>query len=200
MVGLGMTEVALERAVTLKVCDSLGAPELMPVSATTCGAAFSRTTMLGSGSSVGGSFTGLTVTMKASLAEAPSASATITVIVVVPNWSAAGVIWIVRLVPLPANTMFAGGTRLVLDELPAIIRLDAGVSLSVTMNGTEPVEVSSEVDRFGMGEIDGGLFSASAGSVIRPLAQVVTPRARRPHCDIFIKCEGRLCNQTFEFL
>src|SRR5437867_873470 len=184
-----MTEVALERAVTLKVCDSLGAPEPMPVSATTCGAAFSRTRMSGSGSSVGGSFTGVTVTMNPSLAVAPSASAAVTVIVVVPNWSAAGVIWTVRLVPLPANTMFAGGTRLVLDELAATIRLDAGVSLSVTMNGTEPVEVSSEVDWFGMGEIDGGLFSASARRVRISLAQIAKPRTNRPGCVNFIKRE-----------
>src|SRR5262245_6312183 len=51
-----MIEGALERAVTLRVCDSSGEPELMPVSATTCGPAFSGMAMLGIGAKVGGLF------------------------------------------------------------------------------------------------------------------------------------------------
>ena len=54
----------LEVAVTVNVWDSLAAPELILERFTVCKAAFSLILMLASPFSVGGWFTGLTVTVK----------------------------------------------------------------------------------------------------------------------------------------
>src|SRR5207253_2322292 len=58
----------------------------------------------------------------------------VTVIAAVPYWSRAGVTVTVRLAPLPPNTRFAFGTRVVFDELPDTVRLPAAVRLSPTVN------------------------------------------------------------------
>ena len=86
-VGLGMRAGLLELAVTVRVCDSLGAPELMPERFTVCKGAFSLRVRLARALSVGGWLTGLTVTVKdwemMLLLVAPSL--TVTVIVAEPE-------------------------------------------------------------------------------------------------------------------
>ncbi len=92
-VGFGMRPVLLEEAVTVSVCDSLVAPELMPARLTVCRPAFSLMVRLASELSVGAWLTGLTVTVKVretTLLLAPP-SLTVTVIVAEPNIRATGV-------------------------------------------------------------------------------------------------------------
>src|ERR1044071_5545316 len=93
----------------------------------------------------GGSFTGLTVSVKLVLVLAVP-SLTVNVIVAVPFWFAAGVTVTVRLDPLPPNTMFAVGIRVGLEEVPLNVRLRA------------PVLVSSLIVRLAMLEIVGAVL------------------------------------------
>ena len=77
----------LDEAVTVRVCGSLVAPELMPVRLTVCRLAFSFMVTLESGFKVGCWFTGLTVTVNVRdmmLLLAPPSSM-VTVIVEEPN-------------------------------------------------------------------------------------------------------------------
>ena len=69
-------------------------------------------------------------------------SLTFTVIVAVPACAAAGVILIVRLVPLPPNTMLPGGTRIVFEEAAERVKFAGGVSRSLTRNAIEGAAVS----------------------------------------------------------
>src|SRR5258707_21253 len=102
----------------------------MPLRFTVCGGASSRIAAgFGTGSSVGASFTGFTVSTNVSLmltGVPPIVFVTVTVIVAVPNWSSAGVIVSVRVDPLPATVRLAGalGTSVVL--------------LDVAVNGSNP--------------------------------------------------------------
>ena len=66
---------------------------------------------------VGGSLTAVTVTTNVSVAVAVP-SLTVSVMVVVPDWLAAGVTVTVRFAPVPPMTMLAFGTRVVLDDVP----------------------------------------------------------------------------------
>ena len=91
---------------------------------------------------VGGSFTGLTVTTNVVLLLSRP-SLTVTVIVAVPLWFVAGVTVTVRLAPLPPNTMLFVGTRVVLEEALFKTRLAAEVSASPTVKLSGPVIVSS---------------------------------------------------------
>src|SRR5262245_66310375 len=87
---------------------------------------------------VGASFTELTVSTNGSLAErAPSL--TVTVIVAVPDWPAAGVTVTVRLAPLPPKRMLRKGTSVGLDDPPLSIRVPAGVWAPPTVNVSGPV-------------------------------------------------------------
>src|SRR5215475_3867938 len=61
--GAGITLGLLEAAVIVSVWFSLGAPELIPVKFTVCAELFSLTVRLAMGSNVGGTLTGLTVTV-----------------------------------------------------------------------------------------------------------------------------------------
>ena len=61
---MGIRPGLLEEAVTVRVWDSLVAPELMPERLTVCRPAFSLMVTLASALSVGGWLTGLTVTVK----------------------------------------------------------------------------------------------------------------------------------------
>ena len=73
-------------AVTVNVCASSAAPELMPLKLIVCGPASSTMNLSGMASSVGGSLTGLIVTVKvrvAILLDAPP-SLTLTVTRAVP--------------------------------------------------------------------------------------------------------------------
>ena len=76
---------------------------------------------------------GFTVTVKLELALFVP-SLTETVICALPDWFAAGVTFTVRLDPLPPNTMFALGTRVVEDEVPETVKLAAAVSVSPIVN------------------------------------------------------------------
>ena len=93
----------------------------------------------------GRSFTGLTVRMKVRLAIPKLVSCTNTVMEAVPLWFVAGVMMIVRLLPLPPKTRFALGTRFVFDDRPDNVSSVAGVAESPTMNGIAGVGVSSAV-------------------------------------------------------
>jgi hypothetical protein len=61
-------------------------------------------------------------------------SLTVTVIVAVPDLPAAGVTVTVRLAPLPPNTMFAVGTKVVEEEDLLSVRFAAAVSASPIVN------------------------------------------------------------------
>jgi hypothetical protein len=93
---------------------------------------------------VGRSFTAVTPNVKVVLVlTAPSL--TLTVIVALPFWFAAGVTVTVRFAPLPPNTIFPFGTSVVLLLEAVTVREDTGVSWSPTVNATAPVAVSSLV-------------------------------------------------------
>src|SRR5436190_23301933 len=76
---------------------------------------------------VGGSFTGLTVRTNELLADAPSGSATVMVMVAAPFWLVTGVMDMVRLDPLPLMLMFPMGTSTELEELQVTTRFVAAV-------------------------------------------------------------------------
>src|SRR5262249_47213323 len=87
-------------------------------------------------------------------------SLTVTLMMLVPNWPAAGVTVTVRFAPLPPNAMPAFGTSVVFDELPLTVRLAAGVSASPTVNAIAPVAVPPIVDWLAIAEIVGGVLVA----------------------------------------
>src|SRR5262249_61038896 len=87
-VGFGITAGLLETADTLMVCPaSLAGPAVTPVRTTVCSGASSSIGTFAGASSVGASFTGLTVTVKVASAKAPAMSVARTVIVLLPNAS-----------------------------------------------------------------------------------------------------------------
>src|SRR5438093_842952 len=96
------------------------------------------------GSSVGGSLTELTVSKKGLLAVSKP-SLTVRVMVLVPNWLAAGVIVTVRFAPYPSVRMLAAGARVGLEELAVTVKAEIGVSMSFTVNGTVMEESSFTV-------------------------------------------------------
>ena len=98
----------------------------------------------------GASFVATTVRTKVSLVEPELRSLTVTVIVTVPFWFAAGAILMVRFAPLPPRVMFPFGTRVVFDEVAETVRDAAGVSTSPTVKAISPVAVSSFVLLFVM--------------------------------------------------
>src|SRR5258706_10244079 len=104
----------------------------MPLNRTLCGPASSLRVRLLNALSVGGSFTGLTVSGKTVLAMLPLVFETEMVISVEPNWSGAGDTVTVRFVPLIPKMMFGLGTSAGLDELPLRTRLAAGGNASRT--------------------------------------------------------------------
>ena len=81
---------------------------------------------------------------------------TVTVIVAVPPWFAAGVTVTVRLEPLPPKTMFALGTRLVFDEEPVRSNESSGMTGSLTVKLIGPVELLLLTVTSAIGEIPGG--------------------------------------------
>ena len=136
MVGVGTRPVLLDTAVTVSVCVSFVAPELMPEKDTVIVAfpleTFVFTSLIGS--SVGGSLTALTVTLNDVLAVAEP-SFTVRVMRVVPAWSRAGMRVTVRLDPLPSRKIFVLATRTVLVEVAVTSSLNGAVSASETVNG-----------------------------------------------------------------
>jgi hypothetical protein len=87
-------------------------------------------------------------------------SLTVTVIVAVPVWFAAGVTVTVRFAPLPPKTMFAFGTKVGLFALPLTVRLAAAVSTSPTVKLSGPTATPALVLWFAIGVIVGGSFTA----------------------------------------
>src|SRR6267378_27426 len=87
-------------------------------------------------------------------------SLTVSVIVAVPNWLAAGVSVTVRFAPVPPKTMFAFGTSVRSDEPPPTVRFVAGVSASPTVKPMVLEGVSSLVTWTGMLVIVGALLVA----------------------------------------
>ena len=79
---------------------------------------------------VGASFTAFTVSKNVSLA-LNNPSLTVTVIVAVPDWLAAGVTVTVRLAPLPPKTILLTGTKVGLEEAPLSVRLPVVVWASL---------------------------------------------------------------------
>jgi hypothetical protein len=94
---------------------------------------------------VGGVFTAFTVNTKVSLALFVP-SLTLTVIVAVPIWSAAGVTVTVRLLPLPPKTMLLNGTSARFDESFPNVRLPTDVSASPIVKGSAAVAVLTVMD------------------------------------------------------
>ena len=89
----------------------------------------------------------LAFTVKTKLVDAVSVpSLTVTVMVEVPLAPATGVMATVRFAPLPPKAMFASGTSVVFDELPASAKLPSGVSASPMVNAIGDVGVPSAVD------------------------------------------------------
>jgi hypothetical protein len=66
-------------------------------------------------------------------------SLTLTVMVAVPDFPAAGVTVTVRFAPEPPNTIFAVGTSVVDEDVPETVRLAAAVSASPIVNGIAAV-------------------------------------------------------------
>src|SRR4030095_1272472 len=97
---------------------------------------------------VGGSFTGMTVTVKVVLV-LTTPSLTVRVIVTGPPISGplfslgAGITVTVRPAPLPPRTMLAVGTRIGSEEAAVTVKLAAGVSISPMVKGSAAVLVSS---------------------------------------------------------
>src|SRR6266511_3002558 len=107
---------------------------------------------------VGGSFTGLTVRTNDLLADAPSGSATVMVMVAAPFWLVTGVMDMIRLDPLPLMLMFPMGTSTELEELQVTTRFVAAVWPSLTVNAIPTSGVSSSVVWSAMLEMVGGVF------------------------------------------
>ena len=89
-------------------------------------------------------------------------SLTVTVIVDVPDWPAAGVSVRVRDAPLPPKVIFAFGTSVGLDEEPDSVRLAAGVSRSPTVKPSGPNVAPVRMVWFGMSEIVGAALASGA--------------------------------------
>ena len=91
--GFGINEGLLEVAVTVRVCVSFGAPEEIPVRPTLWANAFSLIVTEVKASSVGGVFTGFTVTVKVrvTILLLADPSLTVTVITDEPKPNATGV-------------------------------------------------------------------------------------------------------------
>src|SRR5438552_3520123 len=139
-----MRDGLLELAATITVWISFAVPELMPERLMVTGGEFSAMRRSPIGSSVGGSFTGLTVRTNESLTKLVP-SLTVKVMVVAPARVAAGVAISVRFESVPPSASDVLGTRFGFEELAVTIRLLAGVSASPMVNGIAEVGVSSRV-------------------------------------------------------
>src|SRR5467141_842228 len=109
----------------------------------------------------------VTVRTKFVLAVAPPPSVTVRVIVALPLCPPVGLIVNVRLDPLPPKTILALGTNAGLEDWPETIRLAAGVSASLTVNGMG-----------GVGVLAGVVWSATAlmlGGVLAVLIARLQP-------------------------
>ena len=110
--GVGMRVGLLEVAVIVRFCSSLVAPVEMPDRLTVRDPASSARVISSTASSVGGWFTPLTVSVKVSLADAPSGSETRTVMMADPERVGIGVTATARLAPDPLNAFTYNSFRL----------------------------------------------------------------------------------------
>src|SRR6266498_5571543 len=117
--------------------------------------------------SPGGSFTGLTVSLKVWLALALLAAVTVRVMRLIPDWFGAGVRVMVRLVPLPPKAMRLVGTRAGSEEVTDNARASAVVSTSRMRNGMAAVAVSSSMTTSSMVEMVGGWLAVITGFTVR---------------------------------
>ena len=157
-VGLGISAVLLELAVTVSTCVSLP-PAAIPLRFTVCAPASSK---IAAGfviaSSVGASFTAVTVRANVSLVVVVP-SFTVTVIVAVPDRLAAGVAVSVREAPEPPMTRFALGISVVSEDVAVTVSEAAAVSTSPIVNASALVAVSSAVVVSAMSVIVGASFA-----------------------------------------
>ena len=79
------------------------------------------------------------MTTKVSLAVAPPLSVTVTVMVAVPLWFAAGVTVTVRAVPAPPNTMPDSGTSVWLVDPADSVSVAGSLSVSPTVKAIAPL-------------------------------------------------------------
>src|SRR5258706_309123 len=100
----------------------------------------------------------VTVRTKLELAVA-CPSLTVTPIVLVPLWPAAGVTVTVRFAPDPPNIILPIGDKVGLEEAALSVRLPAGVIVSPITKPIGPVELSSFRVWAGMAVMVGGVFS-----------------------------------------
>ena len=107
---------------------------------------------------VGASFTAVTVSVNGSLAVCEP-SLTVTVMVAVPFWFAAGVTMSVRAPPEPPSVSAVGlfGTRVGFDEVAVTVRLEAAVSASSTVKAIVEVDASSAMVTLPIALIVGGV-------------------------------------------
>src|SRR6185503_11570650 len=107
----------------------------------------------------GGRFGAATVTVKLVLVEPPLPSVTVNVMIAEPDRCPAGVTMSARLVPLPPRTMLLSGTSDVSDDDAVTVNRSAGVSTSLTANGSTPVDMSSAMDWLRIPVMVGGSFT-----------------------------------------
>ena len=129
--------------VTLIAWFSLG-PAVIPVRGRLKGPGDVRRFIFVRAFKVGGSFEETTVSWNIRLLVA-APSETNTVMFALPDWFGAGVMRMVRLLPLPSKAMPALATNEVLPERADRLRSGAGVSTSRTMTAMS-IGVSSSVD------------------------------------------------------
>ena len=182
-------------AVTVSVCGSLAAPELMPPRPTKCTPLSSPIDMAGIASSVGASLTGSTVSKNDRLVLPFSASVTVTVTVTLPDWLVAGSILTERLAPVPPRTIFASGNRFVFEETAFNVSAPSAVSMSLTLNKTV-VAVSSGVLASAMPSSTGRSFTGSTVTVkevvMKRLSGSRTSRVMTAEPKAFVA--GRICS------
>ena len=87
-------------------------------------------------------------------------SLTVTVMVAVPDWPAAGVTVTVRLAPFPPNTMLFVGTKVRFEDALLRLRLFDDVSKSPIVKLIAPVDVPRATVRFAISDTVGGSFTA----------------------------------------
>jgi hypothetical protein len=97
-------------------------------------------------------------------------------IIALPVWPDAGVTVTVRLAPEPPKSIFPFGTKVVSVDTAHSVRFAAGVSASLTVNGSGAVDWPTETVWAGIVEIVGAVFTGNADTVNKnPLLVVFVP-------------------------
>ena len=145
--------VLLETAVTVSDWFSFVAPVLMPLKRMSVFGKLTTSATFVIGLSVGGSFTALTVSVKAVLAFVTPLP-TVSVSSALPDCSATGTMVTVRFVPLPSKKILLTGTSAGFPDAADIDSRKAGVCGSATVKATV-IGVSSPVTCPAMAEMEG---------------------------------------------